>query len=520
LIADPAGSGATPFFTAPVAERGTTRMLLISYCFPPDPSVGSLRWEKLTRLAAERGWVFDVVTCAPTGSPLEDRSRLDSLPPGIRVYGVTSREHPAKYVEHVALVIVRSLRAVLSSVGRRAAARHATAVAGAEPRTTDDTRRPHSIAREHLPRRPRTVRDLLRAYFVWVDHAVYSRWARRALRLSLRLARHEDYAAVISSGPPHMAHEAGRAIAARLEIPFVMDMRDPWSLAEHVPESFASPLWLRLSSRFESRAVAQASVVAANTDVLADALRAAYPGAASRVITVRNGSDDDDPLPHAVRGRRFVIAYPGIFYGVDTIRVVFEATARAATACQATADDIGVEIIGPFSDDDIARLRAIAEAVGAGQFVNIGPARSRADALSFMAAGSMLVALPGHNVMTVIPSKLYEYARLDAWVLALAEPSSALERVLRGTTADVVGVADVDAAARAIERRFREHRAGTKATPIGADGRFSRRAQAAILFDAIAACMDGAIASATRDAAPHHQRGDHLRRAVTADAFR
>jgi hypothetical protein len=482
----------TPFFEAPGGDPRAVRMLLISYCFPPEPSVGSLRWQKLTRIAAERGWAFDVVTRAPSGRPLEDLTRLGDLPPGTRAFGVPIREHPVRHVERAALGVVRALRSLVAAAarlrGRDARALDEKAPNGQQPREYKP-RRPHSLAREEVPRRIRTVRDALRAYFVWIDHASHNSWALRARARALQLAGRGRYAAVISSGPPHMAHEAGRAVAERLRIPFVMDMRDPWSLAEHVPETFASPLWLHLAAKFESRAIAQASIIAANTDVLANSLRSAYPAAASRVLTVRNGSDDDDPLPTAIRDQRFVIAYPGIFYGLDTIRVVFQAAAQVARSCDATPEDLGVEIIGPFSDDDRLRIHSIAAEVGAGDFVTIGPARSRKAALEFMAASSMLVALPGHNVMTVIPSKLYEYARLNAWILALAEPSSALEQLLRDTTADVVGVADVAGAARAIERRYREHRAGVQPSPIGADGRFSRRVQAAILFDALAACV-------------------------------
>ena len=36
----------------------TDRLILVSYHFPPDTAIGALRWRKLARYAAERGWEF------------------------------------------------------------------------------------------------------------------------------------------------------------------------------------------------------------------------------------------------------------------------------------------------------------------------------------------------------------------------------------------------------------------------------------------------------------------------------
>jgi len=46
-----------------------------------------------------------------------------------------------------------------------------------------------------------------------------------------------------------------------------------------------------------------------------------------------------------------------------------------------------------------------------------------------------------------IPSKVFEYMRYEAWLLALAEPRSATAQLLRDTPADVVRPDDVDALA-------------------------------------------------------------------------
>ena len=495
MTKDTASRWGAPFYEVPSAERASTRMLLISYCFPPDSTVGALRWQKMTRIAAERGWIFDVITRAPAGAEMEDTSRLADLPPGTRVFGVSTHEPRIRKLERAALRAVQFARARLRRGNASAAVQHtgatdSRAVGPMSPMSSAPAapQRPRSFPREQVPRSIRGLRDVLRVYFVWVEHSRIAAWARGAARLGLELGRTTPYAAVVSSGPPHMAHEAARDVSKRAGIPFIMDLRDPWALTEHVIEAFASPLYLHLTSKYEGRAVAQASVIAANTDVLAQTMRDHYRHAANRIITVRNGSDDD-AVPRSVHGDRFVIAYPGIFYGHENIGTVFRGLALAVAATGATAAQLGIEIIGPMSEADHSDITAVARAAGVAEYVRLGPARPRREALQFMAEATMLLALPGYNLMAAIPSKVYEYARFDAWVLALAALDSALEEVLRGTRADVVAPNDAEGVARVIERRYREFRAGIRPVALGGDGGFSRRAQATILFDAVAACL-------------------------------
>src|SRR3989454_3604972 len=76
---------------ATAASDGRPRLLLISYHFPPDAAVGALRWQKLARHAAERGWGLDVIALDPACLARTDPTGTEDLPAGVRIYGIPAR---------------------------------------------------------------------------------------------------------------------------------------------------------------------------------------------------------------------------------------------------------------------------------------------------------------------------------------------------------------------------------------------------------------------------------------------
>jgi hypothetical protein len=280
-----------------------------------------------------------------------------------------------------------------------------------------------------------------------------------------------------------MAHEAGRLIARSAKLPLIADFRDPWSLVERVPEHIASPLWFALASRLERRIVREAAVIAMNTDYSRDAMRRSYPELAARIITVRNGSDDD-PLPGGATESRFTIRFAGSIYLDRDPRGLFRAVARVVREFGLSPRDLGLLFLGDVASFGGTTLEAMAAEEGITGFVETHPPRPRHEAMRFLRAAAMLLSLPQDSDMA-IPAKIFEYVRFPAWLLVLAVPESATADLLSGTEADVAMPTDVDAIARIIRRRYEQFTRGERPEPIGRDGRFDRRTQAALLLDRI-----------------------------------
>ena len=456
------------------APDGERRLLLISYHFPPSHEVGARRWQQLAKLAAEAGWALDVVTLDPGDLAACDETALAELPASVRVYGVPDRPLPLDRLVRAAVSWRRRLL-TRSRTGERLVP-HAPSPG-----------RPPSIGVTELRSPFHSARDALRAFHAWRAHVRSRTWARRAAEVAHQLLRAAHYRSVITCGPPHMVHEAGRMLRRRTGVPLIVDMRDPWSLTPRIQEEIASPLLLQWARRHERRVVEAAALIVANTKQSRRAMQVAYPSARERVIAILNGYDDE-PVPPSQHGRCFVIGYAGSIYLDRDPRPLFRAVAATISERGVGPDQLCLEFMGVEAGAHAALLATAAEE-RIGAYVVVHPARPHADALRFLARATMLVSLPlvsrAPDTDTSIPAKIYDYIRFDAWLLALANPGSATALLLQEIGADVVPPHDVDAIAAAIRARYDAYASGARPKRPRLPERLSRRAQAHRLFEEI-----------------------------------
>src|SRR5262245_46793259 len=363
------------------------RLLLLSYHFPPGQSVGALRWQQLSSHAAEHGWGLDVITLHPSSVSDPDMSRLASIPPGTRVYGIRA---PTLPIERVALRLYRAGH--FEAAGLRAGSR---------------ARHEVRWSRKDL------VGELRGAYYAWDEYWRQKHWAEAAARLGAKFLERGVHGAVISCGPPHMVHEAARRLARAKGLPLVIDLRDPWSLLQRIPESVASPLWYSLAAHYERRAVAAAALIVMNTESARRAMQAAYPAAGERIIAVMNGRDDE-PVPRSRHAHRFTIAYAGTIYLDRGPRPLFPATAEVVRRLDLSPDELGIELMGKAESYNGTPVEALARGAGIEAFVRIRPRRPLCEAMQFLADAAVLVSLPQDSDMA-IPSKIFEYMQFEAW---------------------------------------------------------------------------------------------------------
>ncbi len=465
-----------PFFETPRPATEGRRLLLVSYAFPPDSVIGALRWQKMTEYAAANGWSVDVLMIDPKQCMVRDNARLASLPPGVRLFGV-------RYFSYQESLVETALRRWASRMLSPLRSRESSTAAPSESRRQTPPSSPVSSNGHARSINPgRLILSVRRAQLARRHFAEWEDWTNRAATIGGMLSAEHPYDVVISSGPPHMAHEAARLIAVEKGLPLVIDFRDPWALEAYQEPDLRSPAWMRLSLYYEDRAVRRASVIVMNTDLAAQMMRERYPAAAGRIITVMNGSDAELRAP-GEQGSRFLISYAGMIYGGRDPRALFKGVRRAIDAEGIAPEQLEVRFMG--SDQYGARpLAEIAAEQGLTGYFFSEPAQVRSAALALLRKSAMAVVLP-QKYQHSIPGKVFEYVQAATWVLSLAEGGSATDLLLRESGADCVAPDDEEGIGRVVAKRYREFKAGKRPVPLNADGRFDRERQAARLFAAV-----------------------------------
>ena len=449
------------------APGAQPRLLLLSYHFPPALTAGALRWQKMLPLLAERGWSCDVIALDPEALDRPDWERLRELPPTTRVFGV----RPGRsLVERIDTWRTRRPDPAPSSGAATPAAAGRASGDIAESLPPDEMGWTLSMS------------SLRRLYGTLLVHGREHAWASAAAAAGRTLAAETQYAAVITSGPPHSSHLAGVTISRDARIPLVTDFRDPWSVRRRLPEAYASPLYFHLAERGERRALARSSLAVATTDPIADALR--KTGATCPVITVMNGLDAEE-FPSPPRDR-FVIAYAGALYLDRDPRPLFAAVATLVREAQVTPRELEVLLIGPVEQYAGRSTRALAEEAGIADYVTIREAVPRRELARVLSGASVLVSFPQDSLFAV-PSKLFEYMAFEAWLLVLSGPGTPSATLMEGTDAVIVppGSGQSEGIRAALGRWLALFRGGQRPTFLPQRQRFERRTQAAVLMDAL-----------------------------------
>jgi Glycosyl transferases group 1 len=436
----------------------------------------------MARFAVDRGWGIDVVTLEPMPLAAKELRALEELPPGMSLYGVRQPRLFRERAEHLAWRLYDRLRSRRRNppVSPPATARPAAGPASAP------------VPQEQGWRWTSPV-HWKRAYYAWLETARDRAWATRAAACAGALAGAHRYECLVSCGPPHLIHWAGQRVAAEAGIPFVMDLRDPWSLVERVPEHYDSPVWFRLAQRYERQAVSGASLVVMNTERAAQAMCQTYPGCADRIMSAMNGYDEDEPVPPSSRSTRFLMVFAGSIYIDRNPVLLLRAASRVARELGLTGQDFRIEFVGNVGStdpDDPTSILALARMEGVADHVGVSGFRPRRELAALLAQATVLVSLYQDSQMCV-PSKIFESMQYDAWILTFAETGSATELLLRGTDADVLDPQAVDQLVHTLIRRYRQFAAGERPVRLARDDRFSRRVQATMLFERIEALSPG-----------------------------
>ena len=388
-------------------------VLIVSYHFHPASEIGARRVTALARYLAERGVRVVVVSA----------------------FGQRELQHGSEVIPGVIAVPVKSPARVwldlLVSLKRRLSAQRSATQDAGPINTAGDT--PVAGARSLWAR----LRDTCCRVLYFVDD--HKKWAWQAARAAVRAGREHDATLILASGPPHSGLLAGAWAARTLGIPYVADLRDPWSDFIAADQAQRGPE-LRLLRMLEGWVIRNAAAVTSTSATVASLLTARDDTLAERIHVIRNGYDGSLAPPLTHTGGRLSILFAGSLYlrrtpypllaaleellhqpGVDPARV--QVTFMGASVVQSTG-------CSPRSWIQGKRCAAV---------VRFLPEQTAAAVAEEVSQATVLLNLAQQQHLHV-PAKTYEHLAAGREVLLICEDNCETARLVGG----IRGVIQVD----------------------------------------------------------------------------
>jgi glycosyltransferase involved in cell wall biosynthesis len=376
------------------------RRLVITYYFPPDPSVGGARWAAMSEWLRRAGHEVTILTTRAAGSLPDDE-------PWTR--------------RTVDLVAVDALRRVL---GRPAlsTARAGTFVQKPAPRLFTDV----VVPDEHL-----------------------LSWVAGALPAARRLVREREIDCVVTSGPPHSAHLLALMLGRRRPA-WIADFRDGWRF-EPLRGRWPTAAQDGLDARLERHVARAAEVIVGVTRPIAEdfaarlGARSAYvsngwnPSLDERLVSVERPTLDPDKVNVVHTGKL------SGHRGRDP-RPLFGALRRLQSDDPAAASRLRIILAGRLDSEEEELLRELDQGGAVVPLGHLG--RDSAAALQRDADALLLLTSKGH--VSQATGKLFEYLAAGHPIIALAEGNEASRIVEETGTGLTVAPDDVEGITRAL----------------------------------------------------------------------
>jgi hypothetical protein len=405
------------------------RLLVITYYFPPDGSVGGQRWAGLSKYLVRLGWEVHVVTASALGTASEI--------PGVH-----------RHVRHRRRTLNDVYRAVAGRL-RQSRGMNRKLPTGNPGPQQQSTRNPGGQRRSALLRPLAAIRRVLGDSLLLPDPG--RGWVARAAGAARGLLRQKNFEVVITSGPPHTAHVAGRLATRGRDTPFWIDMRDPWSRGHeyHMPADWLIRAERFLLRRLERFVFPAAVRVLVNTREFASVLKADEPDL--DVLWFPNGIDLE-LLP--TRDVRLVeqgsIAYVGSLYAKESLSSVIAAMQAVVRDRPEAAARIRLDVVGSIDTPNRNQLQEEVAATGLTSLVKIHGVLPRVQALELLSRSQLALVL-AQGLPVSVPAKLYESVGLGVPTLVIGESTSAAVCEARRIGAMTLDDGDVDGVRSIVE---------------------------------------------------------------------
>ena len=394
------------------------KVLIITYYWPPAGGIGVHRFLKMARYLPDYGWEPIILTTRNGSYPYLDPDLEQDVPASVKVFRTTPLEPFLWY---------NWLR---GKKGKQVE----VAVIGWNSRKT------------WLQR----FSEWIRANFFIPDARVG--WYPSAVRKATEIIREHQPDAIITTGPPHSTHLIGLRLKNKFNIPWIADMRDPWTRIFYNFQLPRTCLTKKIDHYVEQAVIKNADRIS----VIGPGMKEHFNTSPDKTDVVYNGFDEQDFLPNPARETDgFVIRFVGNMKANDDIPSFWKAFSRLRDTDPGFKQNVRLIITGRIDPKvmeviENEKLKTVIEAEGFVPHTEAVHKMQDAQMLLF----SVPVTPDGQLYIT---GKLFEYIGANCPILGIGPKGGDADQILRQSDANpLFDYDDVDGIYEALEAAYRQ----------------------------------------------------------------
>ena len=408
------------------------RSLLVSPYFPPVGVSGTKRALHLSRNLSHFNWSPVVLTGLAVGEPI-DESLSECVPSDIMV----SRQYSGKLRPWWQ---ARKTHKKLKHLATNPTSKH----------QTKKSKSPLSLKSIWRRVKPKNLQYWLPFDRYWLD-------GQAGYKAIKHLVQSESLEVIHVSADPWAPLVAAERVSRELNIPLVVDFRDPWSI--HEGKMALRPKLTQLFlKRFEAKLFKQASAIILNTETARDVYIERYQDLIphSRFYAVRNAFDRGLFKPSlqtdsvSVPQGRFSALYFGRFRAFVSPEQLFKGFIQFIREQELNAQQATLHLVGGLSDEHLS----LAQSFGLDSYLTISPPIPFRDSLQTLQAASVLVLVIEPECFMQIPGKLYDYFAAARPIIAISANQEANAMIGHVDMGQAVNHQDIDAIAQAFTQAY------------------------------------------------------------------
>jgi hypothetical protein len=378
------------------------KVLIFAYYWPPFASSGVQRWLKFVKYLRHFGWEPIVVTPREGNSPYLDATLSVDIPENLQVIKTETAEPFGIY---------NLLQ------GKRKNEPIAQGMIGIR-----DSQNPY-----------KKLAKWVRANFFIPDARVG--WKDYAIEAGKSVIEKEKIDVIVTTGPPHSAHLIGLALKKQYGLPWVADLRDPWTNI-YYNKSLPRTKWAaQKDKKLEDECVINANAIT----VTSKGTAAEFSDRNSNIYTIYNGYDDSDLSYEAPKPtEKFVLRHVGNFFPYLDSPGLWTAIAEKQKEITNFENLFELNFVGSVAPEVMNSI----EKAGISHLVTATPFVPHHEAVKLMRNATALLFVlfnDAHN-HALVPGKTFEYIASGSQLLCIGNPQSEVAEILaqsrQATTAD------------------------------------------------------------------------------------